>query len=454
MTKQKYTVLYPDGLPNAVYSSQSAARKYLNSEAAAYTDFLSVLREQVDLKSIPGFRGNPLSGEHLANSFGRLIDALDNPERFAQIQMPQSGTAVPPPSTSLEGQLIQGLTINQRTEEALNVYLWFAAMHKVVAPRKDHNIGFRVENGQKLVTAAIASEALPFRAQTSQRLAGAMRNAEIQGDALNEEVEAAQQINADHQKELNECRNTISARAKRIESIFQKRERRHRRLISDQIAEFELDCHKAHKQFETLFDSIGLKGRQQQDNFTTEFNQIKELFYSHLRLRAPVKLWESRALYHAKNARLSLIAFCGITAFAVLVAALIPWAYGDYISQSFVTVLCDAADPSDCTREFSAKGPLTVAGLLLVMSLVLWVIRLQYRIYLSERHLSLDADEKRAFSEAYLAMTEGTSVNSDNEAIVFAALFRPTQDGIIKDDDSSVDLSAAAILAKQLSRGH
>ncbi len=86
------------------------------------------------------------------------------------------------------------------------------------------------------------------------------------------------------------------------------------------------------------------------------------------------------------------------------------------------------------------------------MSLVLWVIRLQYRIYLSERHLSLDAEEKRAFSEAYLAMTEGKTAGADNEAIVFAALFRPTQDGIIKDDDSSVDLSAAALLAKQLSR--
>ncbi len=43
----------------------------------------------------------------------------------------------------------------------------------------------------------------------------------------------------------------------------------------------------------------------------------------------------------------------------------------------------------------SGKGPLTVAGLLLTSSIILWTTRLQYRIFLSERHLSLDADERR-----------------------------------------------------------
>jgi hypothetical protein len=37
-------------------------------------------------------------------------------------------------------------------------------------------------------------------------------------------------------------------------------------------------------------------------------------------------------------------------------------------------------------------------------------------------------------------------------AIVLAALFRPTQDGIIKDDETSLDISTAAILAKHLAK--
>jgi hypothetical protein len=88
----------------------------------------------------------------------------------------------------------------------------------------------------------------------------------------------------------------------------------------------------------------------------------------------------------------------------------------------------------------------------MVMSLALWAIRLQYRVYLSERHLSLDASEKEAFAQTYLAMKEGAEVDASNEAIVLASLFRPTQDGIIKDDDSAMDVSMVAILAKQLGR--
>ncbi|WP_228848372.1 DUF6161 domain-containing protein [Halocynthiibacter styelae] len=84
------------------------------------------------------------------------------------------------------------------------------------------------------------------------------------------------------------------------------------------------------------------------------------------------------------------------------------------------------------------------------MSLILWGIRLQYRVYLSERHLALDAGEKKAFAQAFLAFREDKSVGADNEAIVLASLFRPTQDGIIRDDGASLDISAAALLAKQL----
>jgi hypothetical protein len=62
-------------------------------------------------------------------------------------------------------------------------------------------------------------------------------------------------------------------------------------------------------------------------------------------------------------------------------------------------------------------------------------MRMQYKMFLSERHLSLDADERRAFAETYMALKEDASVDKANETIVLASLFRPTQDGIIKDED-------------------
>lgn len=89
---------------------------------------------------------------------------------------------------------------------------------------------------------------------------------------------------------------------------------------------------------------------------------------------------------------------------------------------------------------------------MLTSSLILWATRLQYRLFLSERHLSLDADEKKAFAETFMALKESGSVETANETIVLASLFRPTQDGIIKDESGGFDLSAAAVLAKQMAR--
>ena len=137
---------------------------------------------------------------------------------------------------------------------------------------------------------------------------------------------------------------------------------------------------------------------------------------------------------------------------AVLLGLGVPACAGDYIADSFSKFSCLPGQPQNCTRIFSAKGPLTVAGILLMTSLILWVTRMQYRIFLSERHLSLDADEKRAFAETFMALKEDTSVDVSNETIVLTSLFRPTQDGIIKDGDGGFDLSAAALLAKSLSK--
>ena len=64
----------------------------------------------------------------------------------------------------------------------------------------------------------------------------------------------------------------------------------------------------------------------------------------------------------------------------------------------------------------------------------------------------LDAAEKKAFAQSYRSLRRDAEVSKDSEAVVLAALFRPTQDGIIKDDESGLDVSAAAILAKQFSR--
>jgi hypothetical protein len=80
----------------------------------------------------------------------------------------------------------------------------------------------------------------------------------------------------------------------------------------------------------------------------------------------------------------------------------------------------------------------------------LWFLRLQMKIFLSERHLALDAEERTAFSEAYLALLKEGSATRENETIILQSIFRPTQDGIIN-DEAGPDFSVAGLLSKALS---
>lgn len=187
------------------------------------------------------------------------------------------------------------------------------------------------------------------------------------------------------------------------------------------------------------------------------FTRLKKLFHEDLKTRSLVKLWEDRSDKHEKSSQIALISFSLLLLTVVATGILIPIYFGEQISQNFYSQFCTPIGSNDCERVASAKGPLTIAGLLAVISVLMWATRLSYKVYLSERHLRLNAKEKMAFAEAWLAMKEGaeqggSEVSAENEAIVLGSLFRPTQDGIIKDDEGSLDISAVAMLSKHLSK--
>lgn len=92
------------------------------------------------------------------------------------------------------------------------------------------------------------------------------------------------------------------------------------------------------------------------------------------------------------------------------------------------------------------------AGVLTLFTLLLWFIRLQMKLYLAERHLALDAREREAFAQSYLGLVREGDVSEEakeQSALVYAALFRPSSDGTVK-DDGGMDPSIAAALSKFL----
>lgn len=87
------------------------------------------------------------------------------------------------------------------------------------------------------------------------------------------------------------------------------------------------------------------------------------------------------------------------------------------------------------------------AGLAFFAALVLWVARILTRLYLSEHHLRTDADERATMANAYLALIHKGSLEPTDRAIILQALFRPSADGVVK-DDGPPDLNAIVALSK------
>lgn len=447
MANENYSITYSI-TPSLSFSSRSAAERHLEKEEEIWAGFLEEVAKSS--RSLNAYN-RQIAVSQQANTFQNLRSSLDDARQFRRLtEGPQSATFPPPPHDTLEGQLILGLFEGGRTEDAMSVYIWFISRCLSTGNQNDRNTQANIDRGHALWTAAVASSVLPFHQVSSKKIAGAARRAENQLEALNDKFAETDAINTRHEEALSDLRDQWSDKARRLVRIVARRESRRKENQKAWVEKNDAEIAELLLSVEQRIQGIDDLNKKQQDAREADFQHLKDLFETQLRLRAPVQLWGGRERLHRTAARWAMARFLLSTTVALLIGVLVPLCAGDYIAESFFTEVCDPADATSCERAFSAKGPLTITGLLLVLSLVMWVTRLQYRVFLSERHLSLDASEKKAFAETYLAMKEGEDVGSGNEAIVLAALFRPTQDGIIKDDESGVDLSAAAILAKQL----
>jgi hypothetical protein len=153
-----------------------------------------------------------------------------------------------------------------------------------------------------------------------------------------------------------------------------------------------------------------------------------------MQLKASVDYWKQRATEHrkrAKSVRAILIWYCSLGTF-VLAGALIVLSV---IASKSSTGSNDLA----VFFKFAAVGAvLTTIGL--------WVGRTLLRVFLSERHLATDADERGTMVLTYLALTNEQKIEPSDRALVLAPLFRSASDGIVKDDGP--DATLAGIIAR------
>lgn len=212
---------------------------------------------------------------------------------------------------------------------------------------------------------------------------------------------------------------------------------RHRRVLADANAKVDKvleSCQTAADdlagRFEEMVGSQTLTFQSDQEARAAQFDALKaalnstqKYYEEKMALLAPVRYWSNKHRNHSKRLCYSIFGLIGY--FALAGASLY------YTFFSAYNVLIERAADIPPTTVIIVSG-----GLALFSTLVLWIGRLVSRYFNSQQHLANDAHERRVMTMTYLALTKNGAASAEDRAIILNALFRPSSDGIVRDDGS------------------
>lgn len=182
------------------------------------------------------------------------------------------------------------------------------------------------------------------------------------------------------------------------------------------------------------------KSKKKVDDSAQEaINNIKDveaLYLEQMALDAPVDYWQKKADEHKKQSEINKQ---NLLIFSIGGAFFLAVLFGILISTGIDFALKKL--PSSVFLLLASAG-------VIASTVIFWVARVLTRLFLSQEHLKIDADERAVMIKTYLALTKEKSISDEERHIVLAPIFRPTADGIVK-DDSPTDLSLPNLLSRQ-----
>ena len=146
--------------------------------------------------------------------------------------------------------------------------------------------------------------------------------------------------------------------------------------------------------------------------------EIEASYREQMKLQAPVEYWENKATSHkiaisGSRRRLIIFTVLGTTALAFGLV---------WLAVKASEIVNDKAPYSTAIYlKFAAIGAV-------VTTIVFWIARVMLRIYLSDRHLLTDAEERVAMIKTYLALSHEGKVEATDRALVLAPIFRSAAD--------------------------
>jgi len=221
--------------------------------------------------------------------------------------------------------------------------------------------------------------------------------------------------------------------------------KRYRAETEGWMQEARISQSEFREKYEQLQDELSLAKeqlRQFDDQLKAKLESAEEALKQRHIFSKPIELWEEKQREHSTAKFWAFIWFLAgliVTAGAMVLGIRYLINSAAKVEEFLMPLGCDAAKVSQgLCSGFGVKGVLFVTVVLTFFTLLLWVTRIKMKEYLSERHLYLDARERVAFAGTYielLASGDGASEEvRDQRAIVYSALFRPSSDGLVKDE--------------------
>jgi hypothetical protein len=207
-------------------------------------------------------------------------------------------------------------------------------------------------------------------------------------------------------------------------------------FVSEKEQQFAKQSTETSERVQGFVDRLNEAGNEAIKSIETTEAAYKE----QMRLQAPVEYWDAKAGVHSKaisGSRRRLIVYA-LGASAALIFGLI------WLALKSAAVAATGNTPGDAVAiylKFVAVGAI-------VTTIAFWAGRVLLRIYLSDRHLLADAEERVAMIKTYLALSHEGKVEATDRALILAPIFRSAADGIVKEEGP--DPSFAGIIARAM----
>ncbi|TLP40673.1 DUF6161 domain-containing protein [Arcobacter arenosus] len=186
-------------------------------------------------------------------------------------------------------------------------------------------------------------------------------------------------------------------------------------ILFSQIKQLELKLDKVNN-----IDEIYEKAKVAEENF----KNTEESILSKIETNTSKSFWENQVKFFDEKYKWYLWTTIITTVIFVILLAIYKYAY---LSSIINTKSSDLG-----IKEIIAYG-----FIILLISLAIWIIRIFMKIALSSYHLSIDAKERVTMINTYIAlMQEGNAINENDKRIMIESIFRQTNNGIIKDENS------------------